>query len=237
MPHVPCTTLAPQVSPNVTRDAVLITGGRGGIGRAVAEALAATGYTAIVTVRKPADVDAIKAGGLLEAVLFDVTDASHTDAAVAAVRALLNAKSLRLVGVVANAGINPEIDCILQLEATTQLTLSLTLLCSSNLTHDPNPNPQSHNRNSSPNPSPNSNPNTPNPNPNPTSPNPDSNPNPSPNPINLKAGAAPGHCRRGRGHGGHGHQRCGRWAHLQGLPTAAAGERRRPAYPHRQLLW
>lgn len=130
---------------------MLITGGRGGIGRAVAEALAATGYTAIVTVRKPADVDAIKAGGLLEAVLFDVTDASHTDAAVAAVRALLNAKSLRLVGVVANAGINPEIDCILQLEATPQLTLSLTLLCS-NLTHDPNPNPQSHNRNSSPNP-------------------------------------------------------------------------------------
>ena len=91
MPHVPrTTTVAPQVSPNVTRDAVLITGGRGGIGRAVAEALAATGYTAIVTVRKPADVDAIKAGGLLEAVLFDVTDASHTDAAVAAVRALLS---------------------------------------------------------------------------------------------------------------------------------------------------
>ena len=59
------TTVAPQVSPNVTRDAVLITGGRGGIGRAVAEALAATGYTAIVTVRKPADVDAIKAGGLV----------------------------------------------------------------------------------------------------------------------------------------------------------------------------
>ena len=144
------TTVAPQVSPNVTRDAVLITGGRGGIGRAVAEALAATGYTAIVTVRKPADVDAIKAGGLLEAVLFDVTDASHTDAAVAAVRALLNAKSLRLVGVVANAGINPEIDCILQLEATPQLTLSLTLLCSSNRTYDPNPNPQSHNLNSSP---------------------------------------------------------------------------------------
>ena len=127
---------------------MLITGGRGGIGRAVAEALAATGYTAIVTVRKPADVDAIKAGGLLEAVLFDVTDASHTDAAVAAVRALLNAKSLRLVGVVANAGINPEIDCILQLEATPQLTLSLTLLCSSNLTHDPNPTPQSYNRDS-----------------------------------------------------------------------------------------
>ena len=127
------TTVAPQVSPNVTRDAVLITGGRGGIGRAVAEALAATGYTAIVTVRKPADVDAIKAGGLLEAVLFDVTDASHTDAAVAAVRALLSAKSLRLVGVVANAGINPEGDCMQQLEATPQLTLSLTLQCSSNL--------------------------------------------------------------------------------------------------------
>ena len=126
-------TVAPQVSPNVTRDALLITGGRSGIGRAVAEALAATGYTAIVTVRKPADVDAIKAGGLLEAVLFDVTDASHTDAAVAAVRALLSAKSLRLVGVVANAGINPEGDCMQQLEATPQLTLSLTLQCSSNL--------------------------------------------------------------------------------------------------------
>ena len=48
-------------------------------------------------------------------------------------RALLSAKSLRLVGVVANAGINPEGDCIQQLEATPQLTLSLTLLCSSNL--------------------------------------------------------------------------------------------------------
>ena len=112
--------------PDLSRDAVLITGGRGGIGRAVAEGLAAAGYTAIVTVRKQADVDALKAEGLvhpegtrglvhLEAVLFDVTNAAHTDAAVTTVRALCAARNLRLVGVVANAGINPEGDR-LQLE-------------------------------------------------------------------------------------------------------------------------
>ena len=48
-----------RMSTPVSRDAVLITGGRGGIGRAVAEGLSAMGYTAIVTVRKLADVDAI----------------------------------------------------------------------------------------------------------------------------------------------------------------------------------
>lgn len=99
----------------ISRDAVLITGGRGGIGRAVADGLAAAGYTAIITVRKQADVDAIKAEiSTLEAVLFDVTKAEHTDAAVANVRALLSAKNLRLTGVVANAGINPEGDRFLE---------------------------------------------------------------------------------------------------------------------------
>lgn len=102
-----------DISASTPGSAVLITGGRGGIGRALAEGLNACGFFAIVTVRKVEDVVALKAEGLT-AVVMDVTNSAHTEPAVMSVNALLASQNLRLVGVIANAGINPEGDRITQ---------------------------------------------------------------------------------------------------------------------------
>jgi len=89
--------------------AVLITGGRAGIGRACAEALSKKGWTVLVTVRKQADAEALqKDSPSLVPVVFDVTKEEQGAAAREQVEALLRERSLKLAAVVANAGINPE---------------------------------------------------------------------------------------------------------------------------------
>ena len=96
--------------------AVLVTGGRSGIGRALAEGLLGT-HLPICTVRKEADLKQLQDAGLA-AVVFDVTNDAHVEPAVAAVAALLAEKGLKLTGVVANAGINPEGDAITAADAS-----------------------------------------------------------------------------------------------------------------------
>lgn len=92
---------------------VLVTGGRGGIGRAMAEALSLEGFTVIVTVRKEADVAQLQAESeRLVPLLMDVTNEDHAATAAGTVSALLAHRNLRLLGVVANAGINPEGDIL-----------------------------------------------------------------------------------------------------------------------------
>lgn len=97
--------------------AVLITGGRSGIGRALAEGMNKGGeYVPIVTVRKESDCDALVAAGI-PAIVFDVTKDEDVEPAVKAVQGLLAERGVRLVGVIANAGINPEGDRINEADA------------------------------------------------------------------------------------------------------------------------
>lgn len=79
---------------------VLVTGAARGIGRAVAEHLAATGWDVIAGVRSQADADAVTAvhPDRISSVILDVTNADH-------VAALPDALPTRLDAVVNNAGI------------------------------------------------------------------------------------------------------------------------------------
>lgn len=79
---------------------VLITGCSTGVGAALAERCAGSGWTTYGTVRKTADVAALEARGA-RALVCDVTDGASVDAAVAQV---LEATG-RIDAVVANAGI------------------------------------------------------------------------------------------------------------------------------------
>ena len=71
------------------RGAVLITGGGGGIGRAVGEMLEAEGWLVFVTVRKEADVTKLSAEGRLVPIMFDVTNDAHAQPASERVAAVL----------------------------------------------------------------------------------------------------------------------------------------------------
>lgn len=79
---------------------VLVTGAARGIGRAVAEHLAATGWDVIAGVRSQADADAVPAVNpdRISSVILDVTNADH-------IAALPDALPTRLDAVVNNAGI------------------------------------------------------------------------------------------------------------------------------------
>lgn len=79
---------------------VLVTGAGRGIGRTIAEHLAASGWDVIVGVRNQRDADAVIAASpaRMSAVILDVTDDAHVDALDAALPARLDA-------VVNNAGI------------------------------------------------------------------------------------------------------------------------------------
>jgi len=92
------------------KGAVLITGGRSGIGRFCAEMLAKKGWTVFVTVRKAADAEAISSEGPLVPLVLDVTNDDHFAPALQQLEVALNKRSLKLAAVVANAGINPEGD-------------------------------------------------------------------------------------------------------------------------------
>merc|ERR1719330_1846883 len=98
-------TSVPTVQPE--KGAVLITGGRSGIGRFCAELLAKRGWTVFVTVRRAADAEAISSEGTLAPLVLDVTNDDHFAPALEQMETILKERSLKLAAVVANAGINP----------------------------------------------------------------------------------------------------------------------------------
>lgn len=81
--------------------AVLVTGASSGIGRNIAETLAADGYLVYAGARKQADLDALNKIPNIQAVRLDVTRQDEIDAAVETVRA----GGKGLYGLVNNAGI------------------------------------------------------------------------------------------------------------------------------------
>lgn len=81
--------------------AVLVTGASSGIGRNLAETLAARGYFVYAGARKQADMDALNEIPNVRAVRLDVTKQDEIDAAVATVRA----GGKGLYGLVNNAGV------------------------------------------------------------------------------------------------------------------------------------
>jgi NAD(P)-dependent dehydrogenase (short-subunit alcohol dehydrogenase family) len=83
------------------RQAVLVTGASSGIGRRVAEDLAAAGYLVFAGARKQADLDALNAIDNIQAVRLDVTVPAEIDAAVETIRAA----GYGLYGLVNNAGV------------------------------------------------------------------------------------------------------------------------------------
>jgi NAD(P)-dependent dehydrogenase (short-subunit alcohol dehydrogenase family) len=84
---------------------VVITGVSTGIGWAAAKLLLDRGFRVFGSVRKPADVDRLKAefGANFTPLLFDITDEAAVLAAAREVRAALNGETL--IGLVNNAGI------------------------------------------------------------------------------------------------------------------------------------
>jgi NAD(P)-dependent dehydrogenase (short-subunit alcohol dehydrogenase family) len=81
--------------------AVLVTGASSGIGRNIAETLAANGYFVYAGARKKADLDALNEIPNIQSVRLDVTKQDEIDAAVETVRA----GGKGLYGLVNNAGI------------------------------------------------------------------------------------------------------------------------------------
>jgi NAD(P)-dependent dehydrogenase (short-subunit alcohol dehydrogenase family) len=65
----------------MTDRSILITGCSSGIGRCVADGLAACGYRVFASARKPEDVERLQGDGL-EALLLDLSDSASIDAAV-----------------------------------------------------------------------------------------------------------------------------------------------------------
>jgi NAD(P)-dependent dehydrogenase (short-subunit alcohol dehydrogenase family) len=81
--------------------AVLVTGASTGIGRNIAETLAAAGYFVYAGARKQADLDALNDIDNIQAIRLDVTKQDEIDAAVETVRA----GGMGLYGLVNNAGV------------------------------------------------------------------------------------------------------------------------------------
>ena len=80
---------------------VLVTGASSGIGRRIAETLAANGYFVYAGARKPADMDALNRLENVRAIRLDVTRQDEIDAAVETVRS----EGRGLYAVVNNAGV------------------------------------------------------------------------------------------------------------------------------------
>ena len=96
----PQNTFAEATGDNAQK-AILVTGASSGIGRNLAETLAANGYFVYAGARKQADLDALNEIPNIQAVRLDVTRQDEIDAAVETVRA----GGKGLYGLVNNAGI------------------------------------------------------------------------------------------------------------------------------------
>ena len=96
----PQSTFAESADDNAQK-AILVTGASSGIGRKIAETLAANGYFVYARARKQADLDALNEIPNIQSVRLDVTKQDEIDAAVETVRA----GSKGLYGLVNNAGI------------------------------------------------------------------------------------------------------------------------------------
>ena len=92
----------PAHAQNAEQKAILITGASTGIGRNMAETLAAEGYFVYAGARKQADLDALSAIDNIEGIRLDVTVQEEIDAAVATIS---NA-GRGLYGLVNNAGVS-----------------------------------------------------------------------------------------------------------------------------------
>lgn len=90
-----------KVTKDVAQKAVLVTGASSGIGRKIAETLAANGYFVYAGARKQVDLDALNEIQNIQSVRLDVTKQDEIDAAVEKVRA----GGKGLYGLVNNAGI------------------------------------------------------------------------------------------------------------------------------------
>jgi NAD(P)-dependent dehydrogenase (short-subunit alcohol dehydrogenase family) len=97
---LPQSTFAESADDNAQK-AILVTGASSGIGRKIAETLAANGYFVYAGARKQADLDALNEIPNIQSVRLDVTKQDEIDAAVETVRA----GSKGLYGLVNNAGI------------------------------------------------------------------------------------------------------------------------------------
>lgn len=93
--------VAAQEANSPDRKAVLITGASTGIGRNMAETLAAEGFFVYAGARKQADIDALSAIDNIMGVRLDVTVQEEIDAAVE----LISAEGRGLYGLVNNAGV------------------------------------------------------------------------------------------------------------------------------------
>ena len=89
-----------ETSNGSAQKAILVTGASSGIGRNIAETLAAKGYFVYAGARKQADLDALNAIPNIRSVRLDVTKQDEIDAAVETVRA----GGKGLYGLVNNAG-------------------------------------------------------------------------------------------------------------------------------------
>lgn len=92
---------AEEGSENSNQKAVLVTGASSGIGRAIAETLAANGYYVYAGARKKQDLEALDAIENMRSIRLDVTVQEEIDAAVATVIA----EGRGLYGLVNNAGV------------------------------------------------------------------------------------------------------------------------------------
>lgn len=93
---------APTIAEETTGEkAILVTGASTGIGRVIAEELAANGFFVYAGARKQADIEALNAIVNIEAVKLDVTIQEEIDAAVAQVEA----GGRGLYGLINNAGV------------------------------------------------------------------------------------------------------------------------------------
>ena len=104
--------------------AILISGGRRGIGKATADHLLSLGYHVFVTVRKQWQYEEMEAAAKAKdgapaphPVLLDVSNDDHTRFAIIRVEKLLKTLDCNLIAVVNNAGINPEGDSMSEVYA------------------------------------------------------------------------------------------------------------------------
>lgn len=102
---------------DTSRSAVLITGGSRGIGRDTAEYLISKGYSVLVSVRKQAQYDEMKAAAEADQhatkpypILLDVTQDEHIPTAMEQLKSYLQKHDKDLIALLNNAGINPEVD-------------------------------------------------------------------------------------------------------------------------------